>query len=186
VAGADPGEPTAAEPLLAIERRVRRVGTGLQGPDLSGCWQLQRVWSRGSQRADGFSGGLLRALAARLEIRLTPQGLRLCNAVNLGALELRFEGPGRLQGSRPLLLFSFERVELRLADRLLLQRPLPAPAPRRVPFFALIHRDPAGWLAARGRGGGLALWRLAPDGNATVSNATVSNANVATMEPPAP
>jgi hypothetical protein len=110
----------------------------------------------------------------------------LCNAVNLGALELRFEGPGRLQGSRPLLLFSFERVELRLGDRLLLQRPLPVPAPRRMPFFALIHRDPAGWLAARGRGGGLALWRLAPDGNATVSNATVSNANVATMEPPAP
>jgi len=32
--------------------------------------------------------------------------------------------------------------------------------PKRMPFFALIARDPSGWLAARGRGGGLALWDL--------------------------
>jgi hypothetical protein len=173
---ASTAEPTQAAPLLALERQVRRGGTGLQVEDLSGCWQLQRIWSRRSQRADGLSGGLLRALAARLEISATPQGLRLRNAVTLGGLELRFEGPGRLQGSRPLLLFSFERVELRLGERVLLQRPLPVPAPRRMPFFALIHRDLSGWLAARGRGGGLALWRLAPDARATV----------VTMEPPAP
>lgn len=170
VAGACGGEPTAAEPLLALERQVRRSGTGLQADDLSGRWRLQRVWSRGGQRADAISGGLLRALAARLEITSTPQGLRLRNAVNLGGLELRFEGPGRLQGSRPLLLFSFECVELRLGDRLLLQRSLPEPAPQRMPFFALIHRDRAGWLAARGRGGGLALWRLQGDGAAVVAS----------------
>lgn len=169
-------EPTQAGPLLALEQQVRRGGTGLAGADLSGCWQLQRIWSRGSQHADGLGGGLLRALAARLEISAAPQGLRLCNAVNLGGLELRFEGPGHLQGSRPLLLFSFERVELRLGGRVLLQRSLPAPAARRMPFFALIHRDRSGWLAARGRGGGLALWRLAPDARAAV----------ATMEAPAP
>jgi hypothetical protein len=153
-------EPMTAGPLLALERQVRGCGTGLQDGDLIGCWQLQRVWSRGSQRADGLSGGLLRALAARLEIGATSEGLRLRNAVNLGGLELRFEGPGRLQGRRPLLLFSFESVELRFGDRLLVQRQLPKPAPRRLPFFALIHRDRSGWLAARGRGGGLALWRL--------------------------
>jgi hypothetical protein len=30
---------------------------------------------------------------------------------------------------------------------------------RLMPFFALIARDSNGWLAARGRGGGLALWQ---------------------------
>ena len=77
------------------------------------------------------------------------------------SLELRFRGVGRLLGSRPLLQFSFQELQLSLGGRVLLHRALPEPAPQRLPFFALIARDPSGWLAARGRGGGLALWRLA-------------------------
>jgi hypothetical protein len=110
---------------------------------------------------------LLRGLGARLEIEASGEALRLSNAVNLGALELRFRGPGRLVGTRPLLEFWFDLLELRLAGRLLLQRALPSPPERRSPFFALIGRSPTGWLAARGRGGGLALWRLQPQGKAS-------------------
>ena len=151
--------PTGAT-LLALEQQVRHGGTGLGPAELAGCWQLDQVWPKGSSRASSFSGLLLRGLGARLEIEAAGDALHLSNAVKLGAVELRFRGPGRLLGSRPLLEFWFERLELRLAGRLVLQRSLPAPAPRRMPFFALIARDPAGWLAARGRGGGLALWRL--------------------------
>lgn len=161
--------------LLALEARARRSGTALAEADLLGHWQLDQVWPRGSQRPASFSALLLRGLAARLEIGVGPAGdaraLTLSNAVNLGPLELRFRGPGWLSGRRPLLMFQFDQLELRLAGRLLLQRSLPAPPPRRQPFFALIARagtgagegpgPTAGWLAARGRGGGLALWRLA-------------------------
>ncbi|MCP9809679.1 hypothetical protein KBY58_09570 [Cyanobium sp. HWJ4-Hawea] len=153
--------PSAGQ-LLALEDQARHLGTGLQAAQLQGCWQLEVVWPKGSQRASAFSGWLLRGLAARLEIDLDGDGLLLCNAVNLGALELRFRGRGRLQGRRPLLLFSFDRLELGLGGRVLLQRELPAPAAKRMPFFALISRDTQGLLAARGRGGGLALWRLMP------------------------
>ncbi|MCX5949250.1 MAG: hypothetical protein NTY67_14120 [Cyanobacteria bacterium] len=121
-----------------------------------------QVWPKGSRRPASFSGLLLRGLGARLEITVSGESLQLCNAVNIGGLELRFSGLGQLLGSRPLLAFSFETLELLLAGRVLLQRSLPAPAPRRQPFFALIARDPAGWLAARGRGGGLALWQRQP------------------------
>ena len=160
-----PSMPTG-EQLLALEVEVRRSGTALAAADLHGCWQLDQVWPKGSRRPASFSALLLRGLAARLEIGPgggpQPDGLTLSNAVNLGPVELRFRGPGWLQGRRPLLVFQFDQLELRLAGRLLLQRTLPAPAPRRQPFFALIARDAAaGWLAARGRGGGLALWRLA-------------------------
>ena len=155
--------PPGAEQLLALEVQARRSGSGLQAPDLLGCWQLDQVWPKGRSRPAAFSGWLLRGLAARLEISSTEAGgLQLSNAVNLGALELRFRGPGRLQGKRPLLQFSFDQLQLSLAGRVLLQRSLPAPAPQRLPFFALIARDASGWLAARGRGGGLALWRLLP------------------------
>lgn len=178
-AGALPGPLPSGDGLLALERQGRRDGTGLGPTDLLGCWQLDQVWPKGRRRPDPVSGLLLRGLGARLEIRsggeaaaagaaatLAPAAdappLQLRNAVTLGPLELRFEGPGWLQGRRPLLLFRFESLELRLGGRLLLSRALPSPPPQRLPFFALIRRDPAGWLAARGRGGGLALWRLAP------------------------
>ena len=185
-AGALPGPLPSGDGLLALERQGRRDGTGLGPADLLGCWQLDQVWPKGRRRPDSLSGLLLRGLGARLEIRsggeaaaagaaaATAAGaaaalaaaadappLQLRNAVTLGPLELRFEGPGWLQGRRPLLLFRFERLELRWGGRLLLSRALPSPPPQRLPFFALIRRDPAGWLAARGRGGGLALWRLA-------------------------
>ncbi|MBM5806868.1 MAG: hypothetical protein FJ056_04135 [Cyanobacteria bacterium M_surface_10_m2_179] len=148
-----------AERLLALEQQVRVAGTGINTADLLGCWQLDLVWPKGSRRASAFSGWLLRGLSARLEISSAGDGLQLSNAVNLGVVELRFRGPGRLLGKRPLLQFSFEQLELKLAGRCVLQRALPAPPAQRLPFFALIHRDRSGWLAARGRGGGLALWR---------------------------
>ena len=152
----------AADQLLRQEQQVRRQGTGLSAADLQGCWQLQQVWPKGSGRSAVFSGWLLRGLSARLEISASGGQLQLSNAVNLGPIELRFRGPGQLVGRRPLLQFSFEQLQLSLAGRPLIQRSLPAPAPQRLPFFALIARDPSGWLAARGRGGGLAYWTLLP------------------------
>lgn len=173
-----PLQPTQEVPgidaLLAMERSSRQVGSGLLLNDLIGRWRLEQVWSKGSQRPARFSSSLLRGLAAQLEI--TPGqpvdgawgDWNLGNAVSLGPLELRFEGYGRLVGRRPLLMFWFDRVRLRLAGRVLIERPLSQPEPKRMPFFALIascHGDPResepipGWLAARGRSGGLALWR---------------------------
>ena len=147
--------------LLTRERQVRHQGSGINAEDLIGCWQLQTIWPKGQSDANALSGWLLRSLGASLEISLADdKGLRLRNAVNLGALTLQFNGPGELAGGRPLLSFHFEQVRLTLGAITLLQRSLPAPAAKRTPFFALIHRDAGGWLAARGRGGGLALWTL--------------------------
>jgi hypothetical protein len=139
---------------------VRRDGSGLRADDLAGSWWLDQLWPRGQVQPANASAALLRGLRARLEI--TPQGdqLQLCNAVSLGALDLCFRGPGRLTGTRPLLQFQFDVLTLSLAGKTLLERRLPAPAAGRMPFFALLGRSPGGWLAARGRGGGLALWRL--------------------------
>lgn len=167
-----------AQWLLERERRSRREGSGLSQASLIGSWRLERIWSKGSLRPAAIGAALLRGLAARLQ--LAPDeggtgagGLRLVNSVRLGALELRFEGVGQLQGRRPLLVFSFDRLLLLLGGRVLVERALPSPDPLRRPFFALIASQrpvpgelapsaevSVGWLAARGRGGGLALWCL--------------------------
>lgn len=167
--------PSAADPLpdgealLALERQARLGGTGLQASDLEGLWLLQRVWTRGRPDPSALSGGLLRGLRASLRIEAlafpSPSAapLWLTNSVQLGPLVLCFQGPGWLRGRRPLLGFQFERLEIRAGERVLLQKDLPAPQPRRQPFFALIATGPdRGWLAARGRSGGLALWCLSP------------------------
>ena len=171
------GERPDLEALLELEARARRRGTGLEAQDLTGLWRPERIWPRGARQGSALTEALLRGLSATLRIEPSAsatsacsggseadggpaEGLWLTNAVQLGPLALRFQGPGRLQGRRPLLLFRFERLELLAGQRVLFQRRLPAPDPRRQPFFALIATGPAGaWLAARGRSGGLAVWR---------------------------
>lgn len=151
--------------LLALEREVRQRGSAIEASDLQGCWMLQSVWPKGSEQPSALSNWGLRGLQARLEIdtgNTTPLTIR--NAVTLGPLVLRFRGDAELIGRRPLLMFEFHTLELTIWGRLLLQRSLPAPIPQRRPFFALIARDSSGWLAARGRGGGLAAWTLVEPG----------------------
>ena len=154
----------SGEQLLALERQARTQGTDLTQADLVGCWWFHQVWPKGSGTANALTSGLLRSLGARLELSTGQDGvaLEISNAINLGALLLRFDGAARLIGRRPLLQFSFSRLEFSLAGRTLLRQTLPPIAPKRLPFFALIKRDASGWLAARGRGGGLALWQLRP------------------------
>jgi len=147
--------------LLRIEQQARTTGSGVCTEELRGCWHLETVWSRNGEQTSAFNSWMLRRLNARLELAPEGQGVHsISNAVNLGSLELRFQGRAALSGRRPLLRFQFELLTLSLAGRTMLERRLPAPPERRKPFFALIARDPTGWLAARGRGGGLALWTL--------------------------
>jgi hypothetical protein len=155
--------------LLEQERVSRHGGSGLTLPDLLGTWKLEQVWPRRGPGPSALNGALLRGLGAQLCLRRGsgPDGsLELLNQVQLGELRLRFRGPARLEGRRPLLLFRFEEVELSLSGWTLLRRRLENPQPfaeqaaSQLPFFALIGGAPKGdQLGARGRGGGLAQWR---------------------------
>ena len=147
--------------LLDLEKKARRSGSGLTASDLVGCWQLNTIWPKGQTEANALNGWLLRSLGACLDISgESADGLQLRNAVSLSGLTLQFTGPGELNGRQPLLKFRFEQVELLLGRFTLLKRALPAPENGREPFFALINRSQEGWMAARGRGGGLAFWTL--------------------------
>jgi len=159
--------------LLEQERQARRDGSGIVVADLLGTWAFARVWPRGRRQASAQASPqpsplvelVLKGLAASLRIEAHHNAdaaakLWLSNAVRLGPLELRFSGPGWLEGKRPLLLFQFDRLQIRAGRRRLLEKNLPAPDRRRQPFFALIAIEPGRhWLAARGRSGGLAVWR---------------------------
>ena len=161
-ASGDLGSTDLAE-LLKREGQVRSGGSGIQALELQGEWSPQRLWNKGAQQESHGQAKLLQWLNARLSINCgaaaEPTTLRVRNSVSLGPLRLRFDGPGWLQGKRPLLCFRFESLTLELGSTTVLQRALPSPEAKRTPFFALIAVEEGRWLLARGRGGGLALWR---------------------------
>ncbi|MEY3735886.1 MAG: hypothetical protein RLZZ624_945 [Cyanobacteriota bacterium] len=163
--------------LRALELEARQRGTGLGGSGaasaphpLTGTWLLAQLWSARGAQPIPLTAALLRSFGACLQLGECQADGRfpLRNRVSLAALRLEFSGFGLLVGKRPLLVFGFDTLALHWGERLLWQRQLPAELEasslqrsRRQPFFALIALDrEEGWLAARGRGGGLALWTL--------------------------
>ena len=145
--------------LLALEHRSRREGSGIQIDQLTGCWMLRQTWSRKGEASAPGTATLLRWLQASLILKRCDHDLSIANQVSLAGFRLRFSGRARLEGARPLLMFSFTTLELSWTGQVLHRRSLPSPQPRRLPFFALIAlNEQDETLVARGRGGGLALW----------------------------
>lgn len=112
----------------------------------------------------------------------------IANQVQLGSLLLRLTGPAKYLGKKNLLAFDFTQMQISLFGRVVYNQPIRSGKAQRedfynqpiakLPFFAffMITEDamvkdlpspngdstcsllPAGAIAARGRGGGLALW----------------------------
>jgi hypothetical protein len=160
------GPDLSGSAVLALERRSRRQGSGLTRERVQGRWRLDQLWSKQQAQPETTSAVLLRALQANLAITASPEGdgLAVLNSVQLGALQLCCSGEGQLRGRRPLLEFWFTQLEVRWGQHTLWRQAIAGPPePRKRPFFALIAREgdgEDGWLLARGRGGGLALWVL--------------------------
>lgn len=154
----------SGQELRSLERETRKVGSHVQQESLLGDWKLVEIWGKTNREPSSLSGWILRGLKATLQIRASGhQELELINSVELQGIKIRFWGAGRLVQKRPLLCFHFQQLQIQVSGRTVLSIPLPQPTtPREKPFFALIARKETEtgltWMAARGRGGGLALW----------------------------
>jgi hypothetical protein len=91
----------------------------------------------------------------------------ICNQVGLGPVLLKLTGPIQYIGKKNLLAFDFNQMIISLFGRVLYNRPIRSgkiqtedfynQSIAKLPFFAffLVTED---FIAARGRGGGLAFW----------------------------
>lgn len=160
----DPGSLPTGATMLRLEGEARRQGSGLTGDQLKGRWLVRHIWGKDGSRPLPTTELLLRRCEATLAIEQEDASdeLRLTNSLALGWIKICFSGPGELRQRRPLLFFNFTRLRILMANHPILSISLPKPAPSKQPFFALIGSDTTTdgvkWLAARGRGGGLALW----------------------------
>ena len=150
--------------LIESEKLAQKEGSGIGFDSMIGVWNFISVWKKDSNIKDNLASSLLRFFSAKLEIKEShksdeSQKYEISNSIEFGLLTMRFLGSGKLKGRQPLLLFFFERIELTLASNILLSREFTKPIEKKRPFFALIEiNEERGWLSARGRGGGLALW----------------------------
>ena len=153
--------------LLEMEKFSRKNGSNIDFDSLIGTWKFISVWKRRNNSEDIVSSFFLRQFSAclLLDRKEEPQGegevlFKISNSIEFGVLSIKFNGFGNLQGKQPLLSFYFENIELKVGTRSLLKRDISISESTNRPFFALIGLERnEGWLSARGRGGGLALWR---------------------------
>ncbi|WP_297082319.1 hypothetical protein [Thermoleptolyngbya sp. C42_A2020_037] len=170
--GDRPSAKTLVAAMLAAESAARHQKTPLTFENLLGQWRLcftttaRKARRRGIRLGSGFYWPQFvpAQIGFASDEAATNQGT-ITNQVTLGGLWLRFTGPCRFQSKKNLLAFDFTKMAIGAGDRPLWQRTLreesaaafAARAIAKLPFFAFFQATPH-FLAARGRGGGLAIW----------------------------
>lgn len=167
--------PTAAATMMALlqtEEAIRQTRTQFIESDLLGNWRLHFV-SAGkvnlsSKRLRGFF--LPSFLPAQIGFQRSDMNdsapLSVTNQITIGLIQLKFTGPARLESKKNLLGFDFTRLEIILLGQRVYEGAVPSSRKNqkfqdisigKLPFFAFFTVTDS-FIAARGRGGGLALW----------------------------
>jgi hypothetical protein len=92
--------------------------------------------------------------------------LEVTNRVMVGLINLKLTGPARFSEKKNLLAFDFTRLEVKVLGQVVYNGKFPSPRKNQIfmdipvgklPFFAFFEVSDR-LIAARGRGGGLAIW----------------------------
>jgi hypothetical protein len=169
--------------LQQLEKRS--PSTSATYADLLGTWRLLMI--TGTQKAQKQASSVLqsgRFLPRWLRIELTycsdlPKSCqlgtdadptewgRVVNRVQLGAIALTLTGPARFYPQRQILAFDFTHLKVELFQQVLYQGGMRGGATQEAAFVEQTLKTQAFFkyfwiqpdsLAARGKGGGLALW----------------------------
>ncbi|MGG6240355.1 hypothetical protein ACQ4N7_17160 [Nodosilinea sp. AN01ver1] len=158
--------------LLKAERQTKQQRQQISSEALLGTWRLRftapkKPTYRAGQPTD--SGFYVPGLAiATLSFSRDDSGeLTIQNQLQVGPARLRFTGPAKFLPKKNLLAFDFVRLQVLVGGLSLINLPLHSKAAKagdfadasvaRLPFFSFFAAR-RGYVAARGRSGGLALW----------------------------
>jgi hypothetical protein len=170
--------------LQEAETSTRREKLAIPFLDLAGEWRL--CFATGAKKSSQKLGiklgkGYYLPKFVFASISFTPDlesstiGT-VTNQLKVGGFELKFTGPCSYPGKKNLLVFDFTQIQITILGRTVYQGnirqkktdPIEGNVPKslaypvissitKMPFFAFFWASPTG-IAARGRGGGLALW----------------------------
>ncbi len=167
--------PTAAAIVMALlqtEESIRHTRIQFTESDLLGNWRLHFV-SAGkvnliSKRLRGFFLPSFLPAQIRFQRSDMNDSVPLCvtNQITIGLIQLKFTGPARFESKKNLLGFDFTRLEIIALGQRVYEGAVPSSrtnqkfqdiAIGKLPFFAFFAVTDR-FIAARGRGGGLAMW----------------------------
>lgn len=160
--------------LLTLEKTTKQTRHALPVEALLGTWQLcftagkKAKYQAGQPIGSGFyipQWAIARITFAAHDAHESP--LRITNQLQIGPLKIQFTGPARYPGQKNLLAFDFTHLEVACFGVAIYQgavgrkkRAGQAFAEMKIaqlPFFAFFAAT-EDYVAARGRGGGLAVW----------------------------
>jgi hypothetical protein len=167
-------KPTAAtliQSLLQAEKSTRQTHQQIDQTDLMGDWQLffstTGKVKLGDRRLRGFY--LPSWIPAQIsfhpsESEASP--IVITNQITLAGIHLKLSGPAKYSPKKNLLGFDFTQMEVKIFGQTVYNgkflspranQPFDQMAMGKLPFFAFFAVN-AQFIAARGRGGGLAIW----------------------------
>jgi hypothetical protein len=162
--------------LQQAETTARREKLAISFLDLAGEWRL--CFATGASKSPqklGIKLGkgyyLPKFVFASISFIPDPESTTIgtvTNQLKVGGFELKFTGPCSYPGKKNLLIFDLTQIQIKLLGRTVYQGKfqrkktdsIDANLPKsiaKMPFFAFFWASPTG-IAARGRGGGLAIW----------------------------
>jgi hypothetical protein len=161
--------------LLTAEKTVKQTKHAIDFADLAGEWRL--CFSSGVKRAKKGKGITLdkgyylpKFIPAFISISpnlADPSKGTIANQISLGGLRLKFTGVCRYPGKKNLLIFDFTDLEIYMFGRKIYQTKIRSGKTPdvnfseipigKLPFFSFFWASSTS-IAARGKGGGVALW----------------------------
>ena len=179
--------------LLEVEKRAKQNKIRYGFEQLIGNWRL--CFITGTKKTRQKAGIVLGAgryipeWVAKIQIAYSAEPVadgeadsetgRVENSVQVGAIVLTLSGPTKFLVNKNILAFDFTRITVKVLGKTVYQGFIRGGEAREAEFFSLSVGKQAffayflvedGIIAARGRGGGLALWRLVGAGSPTIYN----------------
>lgn len=179
--GVKPPAPSAVVAgLLMAEKTAKRTKLRYAYPQLQGTWRLGLITgTKRSRQKAGVILGVGRFLPAWVKIHLSYSQLlsdtergTVKNLVELGLLQLVLTGPTQWNSQTNRLAFDFTQIKVSLSGFQLYSGYIRGGQEREVNFYQQSVKEQAfftyflvqdRYIAARGRGGGLALWTRVND-----------------------
>ncbi|WP_293146882.1 MULTISPECIES: hypothetical protein [unclassified Microcoleus] len=177
-----PSSTTVVAALLEAEKNAKKNKTRYSLEQLIGNWRL--CFITGTKKTRQKAGIVLGAgryipeWVAKIQIAYSVEPVaegekpsetgRVENSVLVGAIELTLSGPTKFLVNQNILAFDFTRIRVKLLGKTVYQGFIRGGEAREAEFFSLSVGKQAffayflvepGIIAARGRGGGLALWQ---------------------------
>ncbi len=169
-----PESETVVKALIAAEKTAKQTKVNYSYSQLIGNWRLGFITgTKKTRKRAGVVLGAGRFLSKLVKIQLSysqsesPDEGKVENSVQFGLLKIVLTGPVKFWNNKNILAFDFTKMRLSLSGLKLYQGYIRGGKDREESFYQQTLKQQAfftyfliedNYIAARGKGGGLALW----------------------------